>query len=541
MTTAATTLEIRRALAEPAAGDPQLDALADSVVEIAGLPVDVWAVAATLESRGVRDVDAVKRYGHRDVFDLADDVYELCLRRAPEPEPEVVERPSGRAAAGTLAKRMARGAFFFVPLGLQIVALVLFGYSQWASVHFNGAQASVIGMAAALSFIVTGGFVQGLGYLGPQFREPGKFRLAERVTWSTLAFGMAGALLFGGLLFCVQAAVSAYPAGLFRVGLVYYVLMATLWLANAALYMLRHYVAMVVATVVGIAAVVALHGGAGLGIYASQWLGLGTSVVISLGWVGVVLHRQAAATRGDLRLARLPPRAALVRAVAPFFAWGALYFLLLLSDRFVGWSVGNFALPVWFRVPYELGLDWALVAVVASLAFLEQTVEEFAARIVPLEERVPARDARRLHLELTRFYVRNLAACLGLAVAGIAVAWLVLRGLAADGGLGAVGKQVRGAVTPAVFGWGALGYALLAWGLLNATFLFSLMRPWHVAKAIAVAVVVDVGVGLWLSRSGPYWHSVIGLACGAAVFAGVTTVLTLRALRRADYLYFAAY
>ena len=33
----------------------------------------------------------------------------------------------------------------------------------------------------------------------------------------------------------------------------------------------------------------------------------------------------------------------------------------------------------------------------------------------------------------------------------------------------------------------------------------------------------------------------IGLACGAAVFAGATTVLALRALRRADYLYFAAY
>ena len=179
MAAAATTLEIRRALATPAADDAQLDALADSVVEIAGVPVDVWAVAATLESRGVRDVDAVKRYGRRDVFDLADEVYERCLQRAPEPQPQAVQRPSRRAAAVTLAKRMARGAFFFVPLGLQIVALVLFGYSMWASVHFNGAQASVIGMAAALSFVVTGGFVQALGYLGPQFREPGKFRLAE--------------------------------------------------------------------------------------------------------------------------------------------------------------------------------------------------------------------------------------------------------------------------------------------------------------------------------------------------------------------------
>ena len=549
---AATGLRIRRALAappeapeptEPSAppvGDSRLDAMADSVLAIAGRPVDTWAVAATLESQGVRDIDALG-YGYRDVFDLADAVTERCLERAVATEPAV---PAGRSRAATLwriVRLMARGGFFFVPLMVQIVALVAFGYSQWASVHFDSAQASTIGMAAGLSFVVTGGFVQAIGYLGPLFGEPGKHMLAERVTWTSLALGMVGSLLFGGVLYVANAIFSGYPNHLFGVGITYYALMASMWLATAALYMLRRYVAMLVSTIIGVGIVILLKEGVGLGIYASQWIGLGTSILVSLGWVGSVLHRRAANTKGDLRLARLPRRAGVIRAVTPFFIYGVLYFALLFSDRVVAWTDGTFGLPVWFRAPYELGLDWALVAIVASFAFLEFTVEEFAERIDPIEERVQARDRGRVGSELMRFYVTHLAATLGFALVGALFAWFVLRGLAAAGDLGSVGRDVEGSVTPNVFLLGALGYGLLAWGLLNATFLFSLVHPWPVVWSVAAALVVDLGVGITLSRTGEYWHSVVGLAAGGAVFVALTTVLAVRTLRRADYFYFSAY
>ena len=171
-----------------------MNELADFVLEQTKLPIDVWAVAATLESGGVRDLDARDRYGKRDVFDLAEAVYADCLARLDE-----TEEPSHAAGEALPWRRRARrfarfylhGGFFFAPLMLQIVSLVALGYGLWASLDFSVAQASVVGTALIWSFVVTGAFLQALGYLGPYFAEPGKHPLAWRATAATVALGVA--------------------------------------------------------------------------------------------------------------------------------------------------------------------------------------------------------------------------------------------------------------------------------------------------------------------------------------------------------------
>jgi hypothetical protein len=519
----------------------ETDELVDAVLELAGPPVDTWAVAATLESRGVRDIDAVERYGRDDVFDLAEHVLIGCRERAQPAPPAPVARLSWPRRCRRFAGHFARGAFFFVPMALQVVALIAFGYSQWASVHFTLTQASTIALSAGASFVATAGFVQALGYLGPLFGEPGKDLLTERLTWSWTALGMVGAFAFGAVMVGANVLIGAYPTHLVEVGIIYYALLAGLWLANGVLYMLRGYLAMVVATVAGIAVVVALHEVAGLGIYAAQWIGLGASIGISLAWAAVVLRRRGRRTLGDLRIARFPPRRQLLRAAAPFFSYGALYFALVMCDRIVAWSAGSHPLPVWFEMRYELGLDWALVAVVAGLAFLEHTVEAFSARLMPAQERFSGRAIAQHNRHFLRFYGGQLIGTLAFAVAGVALAYVAVRALGSSGRLGAVDGYLHGAVTPYVFAWGAAGYVLLSCALLNATFLFSLARPWLVVVALAFAVGVDLGVGIGLSRTGAYWEGVIGLTAGCAVFAALTAAMVFRTLRRTDYHFFAAY
>jgi len=532
------------AVAPGAAGAEAIDELALDVLEIAGSPVDAWAVAATLESRGVRDLDAVERYRRADVFELAEVVFVRC-RELQEPivAPTLEPMPTSLRAR-RFTGHFARGAFFFVPLALQMISLVLFGYSQWAWVHFSLSQASTIALSTGASFVATAGFVQALGYLGPLFSEPGKHSLTERLTWRWLALALVCSFAFGGLLVGVNALLGAYPAGLVEVGIVYYALLAGLWLANGILYMLRAYLAMFLATVAGLAAVVVLREGPGLGIYAAQWIGLGLTIAAALGWATLVLRRRAASTAGDLRLAQFPPWRRLRRAATPFFCFGALYFALILCDRMVGWSAGDHPLPVWFEVRYELGLDWALIAVVAGIAFLEHTVEAFSARLEPTQRRFPGHERAAHNKDFLRFYRHHLAVTLALSVLGVALAYggaLLLANLGSIGELGDIESYVHGPVTPSVFAWGAAGYVLLTWGLLNATVLFSVARPWPLVAALAAALAVDLAVGIPLSRSGPYWHSVIGLTAGCAVFALLTTVAAVRALRRADYHFLAAY
>jgi hypothetical protein len=521
-----------------------IDTLAAAVIEIAGRPVDDRAVAATLESRGLRDLDAVERYGRADVFALAEVVFARC-RELQRPEEAVApEPPPPSLRVRRFARHFSRGAFFFVPLALQMVALVLFGYSQWAWVHFSLAQASTIALSTGAGFVATAGFIQALGYLGPLFSEPGKHLLVERLTWRWLALSLAASFAFGGLLVAVNAVIGAYPGNLVGIGVVYYALLAGLWLANGVLYMLRAYLAMFLTTVLGLAVVVALREGPGLGIYAAQWIGLGVTIAAALGWGAFVLHRAAARTAGDLRIARFPPRRQLLRAAAPFFCFGALYFGLILCDRFVGWSAGDHPLPVWFEVRYELGLDWALIAVVAGIAFLEHTVEDFSARVEPTQKRFRGNERGAHNRDFVDFYRGQLILTLALSLTGVALAYgvaLLLASLGSLGKLGEIGIYVHGSVTPAVFAWGAAGYVLLTLGLLNATILFSLARPWILVAAIGAALVVDLAVGIGLSRSGPYWHSVIGLTAGCSIFAMLTTIAALRSLRHADYHLVAAY
>jgi hypothetical protein len=528
-----------------AAGAPAdpLDALADEVLEIAGAPIDAWAVAATLESRGLRDVDA-QRHGRADVFALADEVLVRCRARAalaPPPAAAPLAR-ARRARSLRFARFYARGAFFFVSMGLQIGALLLLGYAQWASIHFTLTRASIVALAAGASFVATAGAVEALGLLGPRYREPGKDLLTERIAWWSLALGALGALLVAGALVVANALAGApYSAHLVRVGLTYYALLSALWLVNGVLYMLRGYLAMACATVIGIACVAALHAGAGLAITGAQWIALGISIGLSLAWAAALLRGRARATSADLRLARFGPRRLLVRAAAAPLCFGTLYFLFIFCDRLVAWTAGTHPLPVWFDVSYELGLDLALVALVPAVAFLEPTLEAFAARVEDGKADVPASDVAAYNRALLRFHGRRVAATLALALAGAGVAVLAVVLLDDAGALGTLAPYADGDVSPRVFAWGAAGYALLAVGVLNASFLTSLARPWLVIPPLALALLTDVAVGLALSRGGAFWEAVQGLTAGAAAFALLTAALAARTLRRGDYHSLAAY
>lgn len=514
--------------------------LAQLVAVRTGKPLDAWAVAAALESEGVRDVDAVERYGRRDVFDLAGAVYPLAVGASAERIPS--EAPAARPPAHPSAPRAClRGAFFFVPLAIQAASLVVLGYSQWASLDFSLSQASTIAVAVGASFIATAGCAQALGYLGPVFDGSGKHGLTERVTYRMLLTGLAVALVVGLTLGLLGTLSGAYPAGLVRVGVVYYMLLSALWLVTAALYMIRAYAAMVLATLSGLAVAGALRSGAGVGIYAAQWAGLGISVLVSVGWAAARLRRRTRATTGERRLARMPPLATMRRQAAPYFVYGTLYFGFLFFDRIIGWTAGEHPLPVWFRTPYELGLDGALVSIVLGMAFLEVLVTALPALTETLQKRTRARELADHNRAHGRFHARQLVVIGALLATGIAGVYFATQGLARMAGLHEVRALLSDPVTRSVFAWGVAGYALLCLGLANAVFLFSLARPWSVVRALVPALATDAAVGLALSRTGPYWHSVFGLTAGALVFVVASGAAVRRVAREADYAYFASF
>ena len=529
---------------EPVAGPPRasISELAEFLVDHAGPPIDVWAIAALLESIGIRDRDAIERYGRADVFALALAVQQ----RLPEARPgEAEEGPASlaprRERLGRFARIYGRGTFFFVPLLLQLVALFAVGVSQFASLDFTLREASIVAVAAALSFLVTAGFSQALGYLSPIYIESGKHMLAESVSWTVLGLGAVAVLVVGAAAYAVGSLTGGYPEDDLRVAAAYYLLLSAQGLVSALLYMLRRFLLMVVATIISLVVAGVLYKQTSLDVAQVHWIALTVGVGIELVVGGMLLHRRAANTVGELRLAALPRVRLLIARALPFGVYGLVYFTFLTADRVIAWAAGDNPLPLWFHPSYELGLDWALGAIVFALAFLEVTVENFSRMLVPAAEQFKVGAAREHNRAVSRFWAKQLA-YVGM-IAGVGT-WLAIVGAVALHELGALGSAdevYEDPVARYVFGLGVLGYALLALGIANSVFVMTLNRPWRAVASIGPGVLVSIAVGVTATSYYSHWTAVFGMVAGAFVFAALSSWQTWRTLRHADYYSYAAY
>ncbi len=516
-----------------------VDDLVEFVLAQTGGPVDRWAVAATLESRGLRDVDARTMYGEPDIFGLADRVYAAC-RQALTDEP-----PRGVPAAlrwhrrlGRFLRFYVRGAFYGLPVIVQALAVVFLGYALWSSPQFDNAMASTVTLATLFSFVVTGGFVQSVGRLGLYYLEQQSYLLARTVCLHVVRLGLVAVVVVGAALLLANSLAGWLPVRLALVAATYYLLLSTLWLLLGVLYAVQLRWGLLASFVIGILTVAALQGLAGVPIQIAHWVGLGTADLSAGLWAWMALSRRVRGAAGNARLARLPRPALLVHAALPYWGYGVLYFAFLFVDRTVAWSGGDDPLPLWFDTPYEIGLDFALLVLVLTLPQLEYTVHEFAASIGPVQESRPGEHMREHNLHFLRFYVRQVGL---LAVLVVVSAALVTSGLVGVAELDHAPIDTSHPVTEGVYAWGVIAYGLLVLSLLNGVFLFSLSRPRVVIQALLLALVVNAGLGWWLSRNVDYWFAVVGLAAGTLVFAVITTAGALRVLRRLDYYYYSAF
>jgi len=525
--------------------DDKRQELVDFVLDQTVSPVDHWGVAATLESRGLRDVDAVEKFGCADIFALAEDVYARCraqLRAAP-PAPEPGPARRWYARLGRFVLLYARGTFFAMPMAIQIVSVLVLGYALWASVRFNELQATAVALATILSFVVTGGFVQVIGRLGLFYSEQKSYLLAERVVHKLIRTGLAVAVAVGAATLLVDLLTSYFPLRLALVGLVYYLLLSALWLFLAVLYTLQRRLAILLTMTVGIGVIALVLRFTPFGLYAAHWAGLAGADVAALVWGRRLLRRNAAGVAGDLELARLPRLSILGYSSAPYFAYGVLYFGFLFLDRVVGWSTADDPLPflILFRTPYELGLDWALLSMVLTIALLEYTINEFSSIIIPVQKRFSAFDIAAHNRYFRRFYARQLIMLVILTVASAVATYKGVLWFRQFDELKQVRDFFASPITFRVFYWGVIGYGLLVWALLNCVFFFSLSRPWLVLRPLVAAVATDAVVGFVLSRVLDYSYSVVGLAVGSLVFALMTARHAARVLGQLDYYYYSAY
>jgi hypothetical protein len=515
------------------------------VIEETVSPIDRWAVAATLESSGLRDIDAAELFGYVNIFEMADVVYARIRIILSEKavDAEEVEKDGVRTQVWRFTRLYVQGMFFALPMMIQIVAVLALGYALWAYLRFDEAQATTVAIGTTLSFIVTGGFVQAIGRLGLFYGEQGAHGLAHRICQRLIILGMLTAAAVGGAWFTFNMITGHFPVVTVLIALIYFFLLSALWLFMAILYTTQRRFAIIIAPMIGVGVIAIVFNLTPLGIYASHWAGLAVTCAISWYWGHRVMSRRAKTVKGEKLLAVLPRASIIAYSVAPYFFYGICYFGFLFLDRMVGWSTADEALPflIWFRTPYELGLDWALLCLIFTIALLEYTINAFSEMIIPTQERFKASDIAGHNKFFQRFYARQLVALLIMSVAsGVFVYRAVLWTRRFDQ-IDQVRDFFASPITFNVFFWGATGYSLLVVGLMNGVFFFALSRPFFVLRPIIIAIVTSLVVGFVLSRVIDYWWSVAGMAAGSLVFSILTTRYVIRVLKNLDYYYYSAY
>jgi hypothetical protein len=327
------------------------------------------------------------------------------------------------------------------------------------------------------------------------------------------------------------------------VAILYFVSLSLLWLGLSIVYMLQQEIWFALVIVVGIAVVYYCREYLQTSVIVAHQAGILTSAILGL-VIGVclLLFRESRLRRGRKQplAGKLPRFSVIAYSVAPYFAYGLVYFSFLFADRIMAWTgrADYRQYFFWFQADYEVGLNWALLSLLFSLGVLEFTVYRLGELVPFLSQTHSVLRTKKFTGEITSFYRRSVIAYIIAALVGTILAYLIVQFLVPHVQLL---DTLLNDTSVKVFIVASISYLLVVWGLLNNVFLFSFSRPAFALKAAAAALVVDLIVGFLLSRIFEYWFAVFGLLAGAIVFWAISTYYATKMFRNLDYYSYSAF
>lgn len=515
--------------------------LGQQIVDLIGLPKDRWEIAAQLEVMGLRDVDARSEYGARDLFDLAGRIYGWYEQgrfrsslEGEDPEPRV-------SPVGRFLKNYATGLTFSLPMALQAVAMLAWGYGVWGAIDMDLRIGTAIALGFIVSYIVTGGFMQtivrrGLFYVYQQ--EPSLARWTALRSWA-IALRVVVALLVPALL--LNALFGLLPWSMVLTASAYYVALSILWLNWALIYLVRKTWLFLLTTAIALAAVLAAAKLFGATPLIANAVGL--FVADSLSFALALLHLNRLSTAR--KLVNPPRLTILVYTTSRFFLYGLLYNTFLFADRIIAWTsaTGRKDFPpygFWLNVRYELGMDLALIVVMLLSGVVEHAAQRFSELLVPQEKRVRSVDATHFTGAAGDAHRQRVLVLAGASIPAVVLAIAVTMALRNAPSLPIYGALMT-TTTMSVFAIAVVAYVIFMFALQNVLMLLTLSRVELVARSVAIALAVNVAVGFVCSRALHYSYAAFGLLAGAVTLVYFTSRSMKHVLSELDYHYYAAY
>ena len=532
--------------------ETQLAQLVRDVKERNGKPVNVYVVAATIESLGIRDQDAQTDYGYETILLLADYIFSILdqkqfykLKNQKQISAEIKEYErisinsylSGRSRL--FFKEYSTGLFHILPVALQILAIIFFGFSLWTYIGFNNLQSTAVVFGVIIGLVATGGYVQVMGKQVSFYWYSEDYIMA----WSSLNQIIIIGLKSLGLLFLVSIIINffihLYPILFILIVFVYAVLIGLFLLVLAPLYTIKQRwlisVAVFIATCLGLF----LHYQTTINTYVTHWIAIIMGIIISYCYTYFFFKKLIDSKKG---IHNKEPKIMLaIYRNLDYFYYGTLIYSFIFIDRIIAWSSHSgreIPYAIYYEPNYEVGMDLAILVFFFLAGVLEYSIYSFSRMIDYRQRTIDYDQIQTFNTSMLKQYAGNLKIFAGTA---ILIALLLYLIITKPWGYEAGFDQQLSDLSIRVFIIGAFGYLFLTLGMLNVLYLYTLNHHKEPLIAVIVACLVNLIVGLILSRIFSYEYAVIGMLFGSIVFAAMTTAKTIKFFKKLDYHFYASY
>ncbi|HEX8967046.1 MAG TPA: hypothetical protein VF937_04145 [Chloroflexota bacterium] len=405
-------------------------------------------------------------------------------------------------------------------------------------------QVLALSLGMTTSVLVTAGFVQGMSRRASVCLAFGDMRSAIRFLRGALLVAAIGVSAFAVSVVTVAQAVGVFAPQEVLTFLLSFLGLSTIWLLAAGLSLLR------ASGWLG----AGLAGGLALGVVVDRSLASLPDVHLAAGalagflsTVAIIswaLHRAVRLRSGQVqRRVALPPAAYLFWEASPYFAYGALYAVLLFIPHALGWvAVALGDQPrLWAVASLEAGLCLSLLPLILANGVAERTLQQFWRRAAATQATIPGHDPAEFNRTLTRFYWRQLVRYLVVLSVFTGLTYLVFRWTVEVGLVAAWLGLSNLDVVVNVFAAGLGAYWLLGWGLFNCMFPLTMACPNYALRALLPSTGVVIVVGLPLSLGLGFGFAAVAAIVGSAAYVLASSRMTVRMFRAADYYYASAF
>ncbi len=520
--------------------------------EKVGRPVSNRVVVATIESLGIRNKDTEADYGIPTIYELADLVYhelthsqEHAGARNVKEREAVLNSPAQvqvsdylKIKARLFVEYYPKGILHLLPVVLQIGAIIVFGYSLWTFVGFNHVQSTAVVLGVIIGLVSTAGFVQVIGRQASFYWNYEDFPMVRETVNYLLRVGSIAILAVLGVIALLNVFIYLYPFKVLVVISAYAFMIGLLLLVLAPLHTINQRWVISLSIFAGTAVAILLKSFTPVHVYLTHWLGIGTAIVISR----VFLTRYFAKKIGKKKTDGLEVKPEVViYHNYQYFQYGVFLYIFIFLDRIVAWSdTGNGPIPfiVYFEKNYELGMDLAILVFLLLTGVLEYSIASFTRFIDIGQKLTKYNEPEAFNRQLRKMYWQHIGM---LFVTALGVFILIYYIMNASWGYQGQFNEELLSLSVKVCLIGGTGYFLLAWGMLNTLYLFTLGQPARPLRAIMAGCLINLILGFALSRTAGYEYSVAGMLVGSAVFMYLTLKANLHFFNNLDYYYYAAY